>query len=279
MKILVLGSHGTVGKSVCDVFSKNNHIVIPWDIKIGPEFDLRIPNNLDEIIKDIDFIIFLAFDVGGAKYNVNSSEYIDDNIQIIYNTFASIKKFNKPCIYTTSTMSNMNNNPYSVLKRLSEFYTTFSGGINVKLWNVYGNETVCDKSHVIPDIIDKAIKYRKIELLTSGSEDRMFLYSYDCAEAIYCVYSNFSALKGNDMIDISSESWISILDIAKIVKNTVENITNNIVEISTSNLNADSHTCKNHPNLSVIKQFWSPKVSIRAGIEMMVNDAILSLNK
>jgi nucleoside-diphosphate-sugar epimerase len=274
MKILILGSEGTLGRYVSNIFCNNGHDVIPWDIKLGSNYDLRVSNSLESIIDKIDFIIFLAFDVGGAKYNMNNLDFMNNNIEIMYNTFAIIKKYKKPFIYTTSTMSNMDNNIYSILKRLSEFYVTFLNGISVKLWNVYGDEPINDKSHVITDLIYQAITSDKIILRTNGQEERLFLHSHDFANAIYDIFSRYDILKTNKIIDISSTNWITILQVAEIVKKYAKNIMNKDITIVTSTIGADSHTRKNQPDLSIIEKYWKPIITIEVGIELMFKHMI-----
>jgi nucleoside-diphosphate-sugar epimerase len=277
MKVLVLGSDGLVGKSVCKVFSQRGHVVVSWDITMGSNYDLRIPHNIDAVLQDIDFVIFLAFDVGGAKYNVDNREYMNNNIQLMYNTFNSLFNFKKPFIHTTSTMSNMNHNSYSVLKRVGELYTKYSGGINVKLWNVYGYESsINEKSHVIPDFIHQALNDQEISLKTNGNEERMFLHCDDFAEALYSVFHNYDKLKIHDVIDISSDNWISIIDVANIIQDIVKRKLNMFVKINVSeNIISESHTSKNIPNLNIIHEFWKSKISLDFGIEQIINEISL----
>ena len=68
MKYLVLGSSGQVGLELCKFLKKEGHEVVEFDIVADESQDLRIPNVLDEIIRDVDFVMFLAFDVGGSRY-------------------------------------------------------------------------------------------------------------------------------------------------------------------------------------------------------------------
>ena len=135
-KILLLGSEGTLGKSLYSFLTKKGINVVQWDIKIDPNHDLRRENCIDQVLKEVDYVIFLAFDVGGSKYNVNNKHFIDNNMKIIMHTFNSLLISNKPFIYTTSCMSNMTTNPYGSLKNISEHYVNLSNnGINVKFWN------------------------------------------------------------------------------------------------------------------------------------------------
>jgi len=266
MKVLVLGSEGTIGKAVSTFFIKKGHDVIRWDIKLDRSHDLRKPGCLDTILGTVDFIVFLAFDVGGAKYDVNSYDYIDGNLSLLQNTFTYIKKYNIPFIHTSSTMSNMNHNPYAVLKRVGELYTTLLGGINVKLWNVYGSEEVCEKSHVIPDFIHQALHSNAITIRGDGSEERMFLHSDDFSRALYAVFEHFKDLDKGQIIDITSGSWVSIMDIACIIKEIMKEDYNRLIDIRVTCGSMDSHNKRNEPDTSSITKIWTQAITLKDGI-------------
>jgi len=71
MKILVLGSEGVIGSALCTVLKAEGHDVIHWDIKLTNDHDLSNSLNvyrLKNIIDNCDFMFFLAYAVGGAKY-------------------------------------------------------------------------------------------------------------------------------------------------------------------------------------------------------------------
>ena len=282
MKILVLGSDGTLGKSICKVFEEYNIEIIKWDIKMGKEYDLRIEGAIDKILKKVDYVIFLAFDVGGAKYNVNNKEFIDNNMKIILYTFDSLYKSNIPFIYTTSCMSNMLSNPYGVLKNISEHYVNLKNGINIKLWNVYGNEEVNDKSHVIPDFIYSAIKNKYIKIKTDGKDIRQFLHSDDFAEAVYIImknhdiYYNYTKENKNNIIDITSYIWTSIYDIALEIKNILNEYYNIDIDIIKGNLD-DTHTYVNHPSNSILNNNWKPKISLKDGLKNIIKTNYMNI--
>lgn len=266
MRVLVLGSHGCVGTAVTRYFKEKGHEVIPWDIKMGAEYDLRIPGNLDSVLPTVDFVLFLAFDVGGSKYNINSIQYIENNMDLLRNTFHSLYTFKKPFIHTSSMMSNMNNNPYAVLKRMGEFYTTVLGGVSVKLWNVYGSEPITEKSHVIPDFISQAVNTNTIQMRTNGSEERLFLYCDDFAAAIYAVFDKYDLFKGGDEIDISVRKWVSIKDAALVIKKLAKEILGKEIEVKEGSYIDTFHNRKNEPSSSLLDTIWSPVVSLEDGI-------------
>jgi nucleoside-diphosphate-sugar epimerase len=266
MKILVLGSHGCVGSAVMRCFQEKGHEVIPWDIKMGEGYDLRKKDILDSVLPSVDFVLFLAFDVGGSKYKINSLEYIQNNTELMRNTFSSLEKYKKPFIHTSSMMSNMNNNPYAVLKRLGELSTDIVGGINVKLWNVYGSEPITEKSHVIPDFIHQAIHDSKIQMRTSGSEERLFLYCDDFANAMYTIFERYDEFLGKGAIDVSCQTWVSIKDMARIIQSITKETLKKDIDVLEGTYVDTFHAFKNQPSQSLLDTMWKPSISLEDGI-------------
>ena len=279
MKVLILGSHGTIGTSVCKYFQEKGHIVIPWDIKFSPSCDLRIPGNLDLILPTVDFVLFLAFDVGGSKYNINSIDYINNNVKILMNTFTSLSICPRPFIHTTSQMSSMNHNSYCVLKRLAEMYTELLGGVNLKIWNVYGNEPINEKSHVIPDFIHQAIYNGVIQMRTPGLDERQFLYCDDFSGGIYTIFENYTIFaKKLGCIDISNYNWVSIKDIAKIISEITSEKLGKIVEIKAGD-GVDTFQVgpRNEPEKSMLDSLWCPKISLKEGIRNIFDEVLKNI--
>ena len=274
MKVLVLGSLGTVGRSVSKYFKEKGHQVLYWDIKLGAEYDLRVPGSLNMILQDVDFVVHLAFDVGGSKYNIYTNDYINNNIDILRNTFASLEKYKKPFIYSSSQMSSMNNNAYAVLKKLSEIYTSQLDGIAVRLWNVYGSEPVNEKSHVIPDFIDQAISSDIIQMRTTGSEERQFLYCEDCAAAIYTLFENYTKLKSYKVFDLSTFQWTSIKDVANLIKDIAKNLMNKDVVVVEGDYIDTFHSGRVDPNVSELTKVWTPNISLKNGLEKIFQEML-----
>lgn len=278
MRVLILGSDGTVGSAVLRYFQEKGHDVIPWDIKMGDDYDLRIPGVLDSILQTIDFVLFFAFDVGGSKYKINTTQYIENNLMIMKNTFHSLEKFQKPFIHSSSMMSNMNNNPYAVLKRLGEFYTEIVGGVNVKLWNVYGNEPISEKSHVITDFLQQAIHSDCIQMRTDGSEDRLFLHSDDFSKGIYHVFLHYDAFRNKEPVDISCRTWTTIKEVALVIKGLAKELLNKEITVKEGTYIDTFHNRKNQPSDSYLDSLWKPEISLEQGIRDLFVKS-LNLNK
>lgn len=261
MKVLVLGSEGVIGKSLCGYLEYKGHSVFPWDIKLDVLHDLSNPLNIYDLKKcvdEVDFVFFLAYDVGGAKYIWNTdTDFIDRNVAIMMNTFSALK--NKPFIFASSTMYNMHN-AYGTLKHLGEHYTSKLGGLSVRFWNVYGLEVVSDKSHVLTDIINNYRDRGYVQLLSSGEEERQFLHTFDCAQGLEVIMNNYETIKKTESsVDISSFEWTKIKDLAHLV----------CADVRTTPIELRTHDRKNDPR-SFILQYWQPKISLREGVASLL---------
>ena len=91
-------------------------------------------------------------------------------------------------------MSSINNSNYGLLKRLGEKITDSLNGIVVKCWNIYGLESDLEKSHVITDLILKADRTSKIDLITNGEEERQFLHVEDCSRCLLTLAEKYTEI-------------------------------------------------------------------------------------
>ena len=275
-KILILGSAGQVGHHLLLYLRNKNYTVYEFDIVNSKKEDLRVKNNnlLKRLVKNSDFIFFLAFDVGGSRYlkvYQDTYRFISNNMSIMENTFSLIEKFNKKFIFASSQMSNMGYSNYGVLKKIGENYTKVLKGITVKFWNVYGVEKDLSKSHVITDFILKGLKYKTVKMLTNGKEEREFLYAEDCCRGLELIMNNFSnIIKKTSTIDLTSRKSSSILKIAKIVQQLLYEKGKNIEFIPAKIKDTVQLNKKNKSNNFLFK-YWSPKFSLNQGIREVFN--------
>jgi nucleoside-diphosphate-sugar epimerase len=200
MKILVLGSEGQIGKSVCNFLKEKQIDIIEWDIEKDPSHDLRInKNGLLNVLNECDFVYYFASDVGGAKYlekNQNNFNFIKNNIDIMSLTFSCLKESNKPFIFTSSQMAELSHSTYGLLKMIGEKMCQDIGGLVVRLWNVYGHEKNEEKAHVITDFIKMAKFENVIKMRTDGEESRQFLFAEDCAECLFNLTNEYNLKSG-----------------------------------------------------------------------------------
>ena len=275
-KILILGSSGQIGTHLKDFLSqKKNFQVISFDIVMGKSFDLRNFKNikLENLIKKSDFIYFLAFDVGGSRYlkkYQKTFNFMINNLLIMSNVFRLLKKHKKKFIFASSQMSNMDFSPYGTLKRLGEEVTKSLNCLYVKFWNVYGIERDLKKAHVITDFVLMALKRKKIKMLTSGIEEREFLYADDCSEGLFKMMNKFNFLvKKGVELHLTTSKKTKIIDIAKIIKNILK--TKGIsVKILPSKKKDNLQKSVNNLSNNFFLKYWKPKYSITSGVEKIV---------
>ncbi len=272
MKYLVLGSSGQIGAPLCDFLQNQGHQILKFDIKDDDKEDLRLYNNnlLKKYIKNCDFVFFLAFDVGGSRYlsqHQHTFDFIHNNVKLMCNTFAELQHYKKPFIFASSQMSNMSYLPYGAAKAIGEKYTSSLGGLTVKFWNVYGPENDLDKAHVITDFILKAKETGSINMLSDGSEVRQFLHAQDCSNCLHILSQKYNKLDKNKEYHITSFEWVSILKIAEIIATrfpgtkVIPSQEKDIVQQDKRN-EADTHILK----------YWSPKITIEKGIDMIIKE-------
>jgi len=269
MKNLVLGSAGQIGTALCDHLGEIGDEVVQFDIADNSNQDLRVKDVLDLYIKDVDFVYFLAFDVGGSPYLKKyqyTFDFIDNNMKLMAHTFESIRKYNKRFIFTSSQMSNMSYSPYGVLKFIGEQYTKTLNGLTVKLWNVYGPEKDLRKSHVITDFILKAKDAKQITMLTDGSEARQFLHAKDCSRCLEALAKEYNDISRDREFHITSFEWSFIIEVANIIAEEI----GDVKIIPSRNTDSVQMGKRNEPD-DFILNYWRPEISLRDGIKEMIN--------
>lgn len=271
--MIILGSDGQIGRSLVSCLTES-FTVDSIDIQISNDHDLRNMETLkknEDILRAADYLIFLAFDVGGARYlskNQNQFIFLENNTNIMLNVFSFLSRNPKKFIFASSEMALDINSPYGVLKALGEDFTKSLGGIFVRFWNVFDYEKDKSKAHVITDFVDQALDFGKINMLTDGSENRQFLHSSDCARAIQVVIENYEKLIESDGIDISSFHTTTIKEVGNI-----------IAHLTNSSLSSGKFSDLTRNGEIILPRqdflnYWRPTVPLKTGIEMVLSKAI-----
>jgi nucleoside-diphosphate-sugar epimerase len=268
MKYLILGSAGQIGLELCKFLEKEGHEVLTFDIEDDQIQDLRIKGMVDSRVSESDFVMFLAFDVGGSRYlkkYQHTYDFIDNNTRLMVHTFQALKSYRKPFIFASSQMSNMSYSPYGVAKALGESYTRALDGIIVKFWNVYGPEHNLEKSHVITDFIIKAKDYGDITMMTDGTEERQFLHAEDCSNALMILSQKYNEIDRDKELHITNFEWNTILDVANIINEEIPCKITPSKEIDTVQLNK-----RNKPDTYILN-YWKPAISLKEGVKKIIN--------
>jgi len=269
MNYLVLGSSGQVGSALVNFLNKRGETVLEFDLVNGYHQDLRTDGAVNHAIEMADFVFFLAFDVGGSRYlskYQHDFNFINNNTALQLYTFKQLKKHNKPFIYASSQMSSMTFSPYGSCKSIGEAFTKSLKGLIVKFWNVYGIEHDKEKFHVITDFINKAQNKNEIDMLTSGEEERQFLYSEDCSECLYNLSKLYNEIPRDQDLHVTSFKWTKILHVANIISSHFENC---LIKPSKDS-DSVQMGIRNEPSETILK-YWRPKTDIETGIKNIIN--------
>lgn len=271
MKYLILGSEGQIGKPLCSYLRNLGHKIIGLDIVNDPNQDLRSYYYMfDHYFSWADFVMFLAFDVGGSLYlkkYEHTKDFLDNNIKIMSTVFDLLQRWKKPFIFASSQMAQMTHSPYGTLKRLGEFYTEVLNGINVQFWNVYGVESDPAKTHVITDFLNAAKNNSHINILTSGLEERQFLHVDDACKALEILSKEYENLDKTKKFAITSFHWYDILKVAEIIANLFPGT--QITKSSKEDLVQQGQ--KNIPDTSILS-YWQPTIDLYEGIEKVAKE-------
>jgi nucleoside-diphosphate-sugar epimerase len=276
MRVAILGSSGQIGAYLTTYLREKGHVVDEVDIANGPQYDLRdtLTTIVQGIIRDADFVFFLAFDVGGSRYlkkYQHTFDFINNNTRLMAYTFSLLRKYRKKFVFASSQMSNMSHSPYGVMKRVGEMHTKSLNGLIVKFWNVYGIENDMDKAHVITDFINKGFDEGDFEMLTDGTEERQFLYAEDCCEALETVMNSYTDFKSDDPLHITSFHSNSIRQIADIVQGQF-NMIGKPIKIKPGIAKDSVQLDKRNEADNYILGWWVPKTTIDEGIAKVFND-------
>ena len=270
MKYLVLGSAGQIGGHLSSFLRQQGDSVLEYDLVTSPEQDLRKPSKLLlDRMQQADFVVFLAFDVGGARYlktYQHTFEFVSNNVKLMDNAFDALKLTRKPFIFASSQMSNMSYSSYGILKALGEYYTRSLNGLVVKFWNVYGVESDPEKWHAITDFIRKAQTKGKIEMMTDGKEMRQFLYADDVCKALRLLAQpkTYAAMSRDANLHITSFEWATILEVAQLVGEMMQ-----VPIVPGQSADVVQKDLRNEPDRFLL-QYWKPETSLREGISHVI---------
>ncbi len=295
MKVIVFGSNGLVGSSICKYFSQDENITLHASTRKDTNlFSLeQTKTTINNFTPDV--IINAAAKVGGiVANNTLRTEFILENLKININLLESCIPYNNiqiinlgsSCIYPlnaenpikeSSFMSGIlepTNSPYAMAKITAiEMGKTLNKDyghkvINLMPTNLYGPNDNFSKenSHVIPGIIKRMheIKSNGLEsfgLWGSGEPLREFLFVDDLSDAIEFIVDN--NIK-DYLINVGSGKEISIYDLACLIKE----IMNFSGEIIFDSSKPDGNPRKLLDSSLINSYGWESKVDLEEGLEI-----------
>ena len=293
MKVIVFGSNGLVGSSICKHFSKDKNFNLYASTR--KDTDLFSLDQTKATINKFgpEVIINAAAKVGGiVANNTLRTEFILENLKININVLEScidspnIKIINlgSSCIYPLNAENPINeesfmtgsleptNSPYSMAKlsaiELGKSMSTQHGHkiVNLMPTNLYGpNDNFHpEHSHVIPGMIQrmhlaKEQNEKEFIIWGSGKPLREFLFVDDLAEAIKFIIEEDINL---DLINIGSGEEVSI----KVLAEKIKEIVSFDGELSFDKNKPDGNPRKLLDSSLINNLGWKSKVNLDEGL-------------
>lgn len=236
-KVLVTGGHGLVGS------------ILEADVKVGREFDLRIPEESNRLIETYKptHVIHCAAKVGGIGGNISAmGEYFYDNLMINTNIIESCRLNNveklvvflSTCIFPADveyplTEDKIHLGPphetnygYGYSKRMAEvqirsynqqYGTKYFAVIPCNMYGLNDNYNL-ENTHVIPALIHKVylakINNTNLHVWGSGNPLREFIYAKDVANIIKLLMDKYNR---TSPIILSTSNEVSIREVVEMI--------------------------------------------------------------
>jgi len=298
-KVLLTGGRGMVGSNILEHPSSSN-----WEF-IAPtrkELNLKNYNEVFNYLSDAkpEYIIHAAGHVGGISSNIsNPVDFLVNNLDIGRNIViaahaAGISKLlnlGASCLYPRNASNPLKeemiltgkleptNEPYALAKivvaKLCEYINKENPKYQYKTMipcNIFGRFDKFDpaNSHLIPAIIDKLHRAKKnnistIEIWGDGNARREFMYTQDLADAVLYALDHFDTMPSFLNIGVGVDHTINeYYSIVSQVLGFQGNFKHNLAE----------PTGMKQKLISIDKQNkwgWSPKISLKDGIEKTYN--------
>lgn len=269
--------------------------------RTSTELDLRDQQAVNAFFQaeKPQYVFLAAAKVGGIlANNTYRASFIYDNLMIEANVIHAayehqVEKLlflGSSCIYPKMAPQPLKedylltglleptNEPYAIAKiagiKLCDAYRDQYGCnfISVMPTNLYGPNDNYDlnNSHVLPALIRKFHEAKKngtkeVLMWGTGSPKREFLHVDDLADACYYLMLNYNE---PGLVNIGTGSDISILDLAKTIKDIV-----GFDGVITHDLTKPDGTPRKLMNVDKLKGFgWTASIDLRAGIQSVYAD-------
>ncbi|XP_055807164.1 UDP-glucuronic acid decarboxylase 1-like [Solanum dulcamara] len=302
MRVVVTGGAGFVGSHLVDKLIKRGDDVIVIDNFFtgrkenvmhhfgDHRFELIRHDVVEPILLEVDQIYHLACPASPVHYKYNPVKTIKTNVMGTLNMLGLAKRIGARFLLTSTSevygdplehpqketyWGNVNpigvRSCYDEGKRTAETLTMDyhrGAGVEVRIariFNTYGPRMCLDDGRVVSNFVAQAIRKQPMTVYGDGKQTRSFQYVSDLVDGLM-------ALMDGEHIgpfNLGNPGEFTMLELAEVVKEVID--PSATVEFR-ANTADDPH--KRKPDISRAKELlnWEPKVPLRDGLPLMVND-------
>jgi nucleoside-diphosphate-sugar epimerase len=289
--VLLTGGTGFLGSHLIYVLLKNNYRVIV--LKRSTSNIWRIDDVLEKIVcydidsagleaafsdQHIDAIIHTACCYG--RNNEKASVIADTNIMFGLQLFEFADKFNTDTFFNTDTLLQKYLNAYSLSKKhLVEWLKKLSGKvrvINMKLEHMYGPKD--DNTKFVPWIIEQLEQNQRMINLTSGIQQRDFVYVTDVAQAYLQVLKHRTKLEEYSEFEIGTGQSIPVREfVCEIVRQYKKQHSKNQTRLNFGSIpDREGEMMYMKADIRGLTSLgWKPVVDFEKGIKSIITPSLI----
>ena len=306
MNILICGGNGFIGKNLVSHFSTNDMLnvrstyynTVPNKLPNVDyiQADLRNPQEVKNVLKDIDIVLQYAATSTGAK-DIISKPYMHVTDNAIINSLLIRQSFEsnvKHFIFPSCTIMykhgtkplkendfNENDGIYEkyygagntkvYLEKMCKFFSSFNKTkfTVLRQSNIYGphDKYNLENSHVLGATITKAMSpSNEITVWGDGSEQRDFLFIDDLIDLIKIILDKQKT--NYELINASYGESISISDLVNMINNISKK--NKVIKYDKSKPTIPINIHINNKKASQLFN-WRPKTNLQVGLKKAID--------
>jgi GDP-L-fucose synthase len=301
-KILICGATGFIGKNLTLFFSKKNQFEVhavnfkrdQYSVKnvVWHNVDLRNPEDVNSLLKNIDIVVQAAATTSGSK-DIVTKPYIHVTDNAVMNSYifrsAFENKVKHVVFFSCSVMYQSNPIPLKeedydpsmplveryfgvghtklYLEKMCSFFSKLSNTkyTAIRHSNIYGPHDKFDfeKSHFLGASISKVmLEEKKITIWGTGEEERDLLHVDDLSDFVYLVIKK-------------QVGKFRLYNCGEGISRSVKEVVQTIIDVSGKNLIIETDTSQPSIKTSLSLDYsfakkeigWTPKVDLKSGLK------------
>uniref|UniRef100_A0A0D6R1Z1 UDP-glucuronate decarboxylase n=1 Tax=Araucaria cunninghamii TaxID=56994 RepID=A0A0D6R1Z1_ARACU len=302
LRVVVTGGAGFVGSHLVDrLMERGDSVIVVDNFFTGrkenvmhhfgnPRFELIRHDVVEPLLLEVDQIYHLACPASPVHYKHNPVKTIKTNVVGTLNMLGLAKRVGARFLLTSTSevygdplqhpqvetyWGNVNpigvRSCYDEGKRTAETLAMdYHRGANVevriaRIFNTYGPRMCIDDGRVVSNFVAQALRREPLTVYGNGKQTRSFQYVSDLVEGL------MRLMEGEHVgpFNLGNPGEFTMLELAQVVKDTID--PNAKIEFK-ANTEDDPH--KRKPDITKAKDLlgWEPKVSLRKGLPLMVED-------